>query len=63
VLIVTTVSAAVTFMIGLIASPVMEWSSRLPQLGGMLKDKQHVFDRPLALLAGIAEHARRGRQR
>ncbi len=49
VLIVTAVSAAVTFMIGLIASPVMEWSSRLPQLGGMLKEKLHVFDRPLAL--------------
>ena len=49
VLIVTAVSAAVTFMIGLIASPMMEWSSRLPQLGGMLKEKLHVFDRPLAL--------------
>jgi predicted PurR-regulated permease PerM len=49
VLIVTAVSAAVTFMVGLIASPVMEWSSRLPQLGGMLKEKLHVFDRPLAL--------------
>src|SRR6185503_6458022 len=48
-LIVTAVSAAVTFMIGLIASPVMEWSSRLPQLGGILKEKLHVFDRPLAL--------------
>ena len=49
VLIVSAVGAAVTFMIGLIASPAMEWSSRLPQLGGMLKDKLHVFDRPLAL--------------
>ena len=49
VFIVTAVSAAVTFMIGLIASPVMEWSSRLPQLGGILKEKLHVFDRPLAL--------------
>jgi hypothetical protein len=27
----------------------MEWSSRLPELGAQLKDKMHVFDRPLAL--------------
>jgi len=53
VLIVTAVSAAVAFMIGLIASPVMEWSSRLPQLGGMLKEKLHVFDRPIALWQGL----------
>ncbi|QPF84191.1 AI-2E family transporter [Bradyrhizobium genosp. L] len=49
VLIVIAVGAAVTFMVGLIASPVMEWSSRLPELGGILKEKMHVFDRPLAL--------------
>jgi len=49
VLIVTAVGAAVTFMVGLIASPVMEWSSKLPELGSRLKDKLHVFDRPLAL--------------
>ncbi|MBR0691796.1 AI-2E family transporter [Bradyrhizobium lablabi] len=49
VLIVTAVGAAVTFLVGLIASPVMEWSSRLPELGAMLKEKLHVFDRPLAL--------------
>jgi predicted PurR-regulated permease PerM len=49
VLIVGAVGAAVTFMIGLIASPAMEWSSRLPELGAALKEKLHVFDRPLAL--------------
>jgi len=49
VLIVTAVGGAVTFMIGLIASPVMEWSNKLPELGSRLKDKLHVFDRPLAL--------------
>jgi predicted PurR-regulated permease PerM len=27
----------------------MEWSTRLPELAGRLKDKLHVFDRPLAL--------------
>ncbi|PAY09749.1 AI-2E family transporter [Bradyrhizobium sp. UFLA03-84] len=49
VLIVIAVGAAVAFMVGLIASPVMEWSSRLPELGAILRQKLHVFDRPLAL--------------
>jgi predicted PurR-regulated permease PerM len=49
VLIVVTVGAAVTFMIGLIASPVMEWSNNLPELGARLKEKAHLFDRPLVL--------------
>ena len=49
VLIVAAVGTGVAFMVGLIASPVMEWSSKLPELGAQLKDKLHVFDRPLAL--------------
>ena len=49
VLIVAAAGAGVTFMVGLIASPVMEWSSKLPELGALLKEKLHVFDRPLAL--------------
>jgi predicted PurR-regulated permease PerM len=49
VLIVSTVGAAVAFIIGLISSPLMEWSSRLPELVLRFKDKLHVFDRPLAL--------------
>jgi predicted PurR-regulated permease PerM len=49
VLIVIAVSATVTFMIGLIASPVMEWSNKLPELGARLKEKAHLFDRPLVL--------------
>ena len=49
VLIVAAASAGAVFMIGLIASPVMEWSSKLPELGSILKEKMHVFDRPLAL--------------
>nr|WP_249803071.1 AI-2E family transporter [Bradyrhizobium sp. 21] len=48
-LIVIAVTAVVGFLVALIASPVMEWSSRLPELGAQLKDKLHVFDRPLAL--------------
>jgi predicted PurR-regulated permease PerM len=49
VLIVVTVGAGATLMIGLISSPLMEWSNRLPELASRLKDKMHVFDRPLAL--------------
>ena len=49
VLIVAAASAGTVFMIGLIASHVMEWSSKIPELGSILKEKMHVFDRPLAL--------------
>jgi predicted PurR-regulated permease PerM len=49
VLIVIAVGAAVTFMFGLIASPVIEWSNNLPELGARLKEKAHLFDRPLVL--------------
>jgi predicted PurR-regulated permease PerM len=49
VLIVVTVGAGATFMVGLISSPLMEWSTRLPELASRLKDKLHIFDRPLAL--------------
>jgi predicted PurR-regulated permease PerM len=49
VLIVTAVGAGVAFIVGLISSPLMEWSNRLPELGSLLKDKLHIFDRPLAL--------------
>jgi predicted PurR-regulated permease PerM len=49
VLIVTAVGTGGAFIVGLIASPLMEWSTRLPELGSLLRDKLHVFDRPLAL--------------
>jgi predicted PurR-regulated permease PerM len=49
VLIVSAVGAGVAFMVGLISSPLMQWSTRLPELGSLLKDKLHIFDRPLAL--------------
>jgi predicted PurR-regulated permease PerM len=49
VLIVAAAGAGVAFMVGLIASPAMEWSGKLPELGALLKEKMHVFDRPLAL--------------
>jgi len=49
IMIVAAACAVVAFMIGLIAAPVIEWSARLPELGSLLKDKLHVFDRPLRL--------------
>nr|WP_246550058.1 AI-2E family transporter [Bradyrhizobium liaoningense] len=49
VLIVVAVTTVVAFVVALIASPAMEWSTRLPELGAQLKDKLHVFDRPLVL--------------
>jgi predicted PurR-regulated permease PerM len=49
VLIVTAACAAAAFFVGLIASPLMEWSTRLPELGALLKEKMRMFDRPLAL--------------
>ncbi len=49
ILIVAAVAAAMVFMIGLISSPLMDWSAHLPDLAARLKDKLHVFDRPLAL--------------
>jgi predicted PurR-regulated permease PerM len=49
VLIVIAACTGLAFIVGLIASPVMEWSTRLPELGALLKEKMHMFDRPLAL--------------
>lgn len=49
VLIVTAACAGFAFIVGLISSPLMEWTTRLPELGERLKDKLHLFDRPMAL--------------
>jgi predicted PurR-regulated permease PerM len=49
VLIVSAAGAGVTFLISLISSPVMHWSTHLPDLADLLKDKLNIFDRPLAI--------------
>ena len=49
ILIVALTGLGVSFMVGLIAAPVMAWSTRLPELGNLVKEKMHLFDRPLAL--------------
>jgi predicted PurR-regulated permease PerM len=60
VLIVTSACAGIAFMLGLLSAPLLEWTKRLPELGSLLKDKLHVFDRPLALwhqLTGLLDGA------
>jgi predicted PurR-regulated permease PerM len=49
VLIVLAVAAGLAILVGLISAPAIEWSNRLPELAARLRDKLHVFDRPLAL--------------
>jgi len=49
ILIVAVALAGVAFIVGLISAPLVEWSSRLPELGSLLRDKLHVFDRPLEM--------------
>ena len=49
VLIVLATCAGLVIMIGLISSPLIEWTTRLPELGSILKDRLHVFDRPLEM--------------
>ncbi len=59
VLIVSAVGVGVAFIVGLISSPLMEWSTRPPELGSLPVEKLHIFDRPLALWARTAKHARK----
>jgi predicted PurR-regulated permease PerM len=49
VLIVSAVAAALSIIVGLISAPLVEWTTRLPELGARLRDKLHIFDRPLVL--------------
>jgi predicted PurR-regulated permease PerM len=49
VLIVSAAGAGVTFLISLISAPLMHWSTHLADLADLLKDKLHIFDRPLAM--------------
>ncbi len=54
VLIVSGVCAGITFAVGLISSPVMDWAGRLPELAALLREKLHLFDRPIALWHQLA---------
>jgi predicted PurR-regulated permease PerM len=47
-LMIVSTCAIVALVIALISAPLLEWTSRLPELSLQLKEKLHVFDRPLA---------------
>jgi predicted PurR-regulated permease PerM len=49
VLTVAALGAGAVLIVGLISSPVVEWTTRLPELAARLKEKLHVFDPVVAL--------------
>ena len=49
VLMIATSCGMVATIVGLLSVPMLQWTSQLPELGAQLKEKLHVFDRPLAL--------------
>lgn len=49
VLIVAVTCAGLGFMIALISAPIIEWSTRLPELGAILKERLQILNRPLAI--------------
>lgn len=49
VLIVAAAGSLAALIVGLITAPLIEWTTRLPELSGLLRNKLHLFDRPLTL--------------
>ena len=49
VLIVVSACGGLALIVSLITAPIMEWATRLPELGEIVKAKMHHFDRPVAL--------------
>lgn len=47
-LIVTLVCGGVAFIVGLITAPLIEWSTRLPELSAIVKEKMYLLEKPLA---------------
>lgn len=45
---------AFALIIGLISAPLLEWTSRLPELAALLRQRAALFDRPLAFLREVA---------
>lgn len=50
VLIVTGMFGLFALVIGLMSAPLLEWTSRLPELATILKSKMEIFNRPLAAM-------------
>ncbi len=53
VLIVLGTFGAFALIVALISAPLLEWTSRLPELAGLLKQRATIFERPLATLSEI----------
>jgi predicted PurR-regulated permease PerM len=47
---------AFALIIALISAPLLEWTSRLPELAGLIRQRAAVFDRPLAILSEISSY-------
>ena len=47
---------AVAVIIGLISAPLLEWTSRLPELAALLRQRAASFERPLAYLSEAASY-------
>ena len=56
VMIVIGTFGAFALVIGLISTPLLEWTSRLPELAALLKQRAAVFDRPLAIFNEIRSY-------
>ena len=41
-------------VIVLLAAPVVDWVGKAPDIGRTIEEKLHVFDRPIAVIAGLA---------
>lgn len=54
VIIVVGTFGAFALIIGLISAPLLEWTSRLPELAALLKQRAAILERPLAFLSEIA---------
>jgi len=49
VLVLIASGGTVPLVLMLVSSPLLAWTSRLPELGPQLREKLHIFNRPLAL--------------
>src|SRR4029078_13071820 len=47
---------AFALIVGLISAPLLEWTSRLPELAALLRQRAALFARPLAYLGAGARH-------
>jgi predicted PurR-regulated permease PerM len=56
VMIVIGTFGAFALVIGLISTPLLEWTSRLPELAALLKQRAAIFDRPLAIFNEIRSY-------